>query len=277
MNRFIRPIGLCSIGILWCGNAMAQFPVVQFCEVTATGVFGTGEVFDGTASDTIAGGLSIDWMHNATGVSFETTATDPDPDGIECRLNGATTADLDGTGTATFNGMLNHSYSIAIEDNRPPPNSLVLVASITFHPTRRNEGTADFATPRTVVVPAEINVLAGGSGSGWTRLHLDDFTCRYRGTGVTYGFVRCTDPLDSGIVAGDSLDISHARLRIQQADRSFVVTVVEAEIGTGEPAAGRPDRYSIVVADPGGTIVYSFDDNVVDGDISIELLGNKFP
>jgi hypothetical protein len=279
MSRFIRLIGLSLIMYLWCSNAMADHGVIRYCDVTADVTFASGVVVDGVASDTESGGLTFDWMHNTPIYSFSTILTDPN--GIVCTINGTTSATFDGTNTATVNGTPGYSYAIVIDDNRGPPDSLVLLASITHTPTRRNEGTADFATPRTVVVPAEINVLVGGSGSGWTRLYLhrpfeDDITCHYRGTGLTYGFVRCTDPLDSGFVAGDSLDISHASLRIQQSDRDLGTTVVEAALGTGEHLPGStPDTYSILIADPAGTIIYDFAANVIDGDISIIFLGDK--
>ena len=270
MKRSVTFFGMNLIVLLWSGHTMASGSD-YFCEITASAEFATGDVLDGSASDINPGVETIDWMHDATGFSFETMAADAN--GIECRLNGATTADVIGTGIATVDGDPGYGYFIELEDNRPAPSgSIVLVASISFRPTDRTEGIAEFATPQPVVIPSELPVTAGGSGNGWTRLHLDDITCRYRGTGATYGFVRCTDPLDSGYVAGDTLAITNARLRIQQADRDLGTAVVEAEIAESIPAPGAPDFYSILIIDPSGAVFYDFSGAVEDGDIDIMLL-----
>ncbi len=276
MKQIIWLIGICSIVFLWSGNAMAA--TIHDCEVTASGVFSTGEMFDGNASD-ITAIHSIDWTHSATGLSFETIEADPDggiDDGIVCRDNGTVSASFQGTGLATVNGVSGYTYRIEIQDNRLAPDSVVLVASITHRPTRRNEGIADFVPARMIFVPSEINVTVGGSGTGKVKLHLDDITCRYNSTGTTYSFVRCTDPLGLVYVPGDSFLVNNARLRIQQADRSFDLTSVEVDIGSSVPAPGDPDTYHIIVAGPGG-FFYDFSSDVIDGDIAITLLGGSSP
>lgn len=272
MKRSIRFIGVFSMVFLWSGNAVAA--TVSDCDpVSGNGVFAGGVSFDGTASD-VDGIHMIDWMHTTDDFVFDALETNPDggiDDGLVCRRNGLISASFQGDGLGTVNGVPGFSYQIDIQDNRPAPDSLVLVASITRHPTRRNEGIADFTPPRTVVVPAEIDVVVGASGSGWLKLHLDAITCRYRGTGTTYGFVRCTDPLDSGYVAGDRIDTSHARLRIQQADRSFELTSVEADIGVLTPQPGLAYTYHLIISGPGG-FFYNFSTSVIDGDIAINLV-----
>lgn len=277
MKSYIGLISVCSIVFLWSGNAMAA--TISDCEVTASGVFFTGEMFDGNASD-ITTSHSIDWTHSATDFSFETIEANPDggiDDGIVCRRNGTISASFQGMGMATVNGVAGYSYQIDIQDNRPAPDSVVLVASITHRPTRRNEGIADFDPPRMIVVPSDINVTVGGSGTGKVKLHLDDITCRYSGTGTTYSFVRCTDPLGFVYGPGSSFPVRNARLRIQQADRSFDLTSVEVDIGSGVPAPGLPDTYHIIVASPDGSLFYNFSSSVIDGDIAITLLGGSSP
>jgi hypothetical protein len=274
MRQNIRLVGIFSIVFLWSGNVMAF--TISDCEVTASGVFSTGEMFDGNASDD-TGVQSIDWTHSVsiggTDFVFEIMAANPDGginDGIVCRKNGQVSAIFQGAGMATVNGVGGYSFQIDIADNRPAPDSVVLAASISRTPVRRIEGIANFDPPRLIVVPSEINVVVGGSGSGKIKLHLDDIICRYSGTGTTYAFVRCTDPLESAYVAGDSFAISNARLRIQQADRSFDLTSVEVDLGTG-PAPGTPDTYLLIISGPDG-FFYPFSGNVIDGDIEIILL-----
>jgi hypothetical protein len=229
---------------------------------------------DGTVSEDADGNSTIDWMHTADGLVFSALVANPDggtDDGVVCRDNGTISAKIQGTGLATVNDVPGFTYQIEMQDNRDAPDSLVLVASILRLPIRRNEGIADFSPPRTVVVPAEIDVVVGGSDSGWVKLHFDETTCRYRGTGTTYGFVHCTDPLDSGYVAGDRIDINHARLRIMQADKSFELTSVEADIGILDPAPGLPDTYHLIISEPGG-FFYNFNALVEDGDVDINLV-----
>ncbi len=270
MKQIIRLIGIFSIVFLWSGNVMAF--TISDCDVTASGVFPAGEMFDGNASDDV-GVQIIDWTHSdATGLLIEIMAANPDggiDDGIVCRQNGSVSAMFQGAGLATVNGVSGYDFRIDIEDNRPAPDRFVLAASISRTPVRRNEGIANFDPPRMIVVPSEINVVVGGSGSGKIKLHLDDIICRYSGTGATYAFVRCTG-LGSAYVPGDRFAISKARLRIQQADRSFDLTSVEVDIGTGEPAPGYPDTYQITIGGPGG-FFYTFYSHVIDGDVEIIL------
>jgi len=272
MKRLIGLIGVCSIIFLWSGNAVAV-PPIQDCTVTGAGFFVVGgEVFVGEASD-IAGVETINWVHTAAGIVF-TTMT-PDADGIECRLNGTVSADFLGTGTASVNGVPGHSYLIEIEDNRPAPDAVVLVASIAGPPTVRANDTRDFVSPLTVVIPPFLPVTEGDSGRGLAMLRLDAITCFYRGdetTSETYELTFCADPDGPHLMAGDMLDIIHAELRIMTDARSSELTVVEAEIASGGPVAGIPDTYSIVIGDLSGGILYSFAGAVEDGDIAITLL-----
>ena len=268
MKRFIGVIGVCSIIFLWSGNVVAV--TIQDCEVTAAGDFVTGEVFVGTASD-IAGVEMIDWLHTAPDILIETMVADPN--GIECRQNGTVSADFIGTGTATFNEVAGHSYIIVIEDNRPGSDPIVLDASISHRPVVRTKGIADFDPPQTVVIPPFLTVTAGDSGRGIAKLRLDDINCIFRGTGPTYLIQHCGDPADSGFMAGDNVDIGHAELVILTADRSFDLTTVQVDIGTGDPPVGIPDFYEIHIFGSDGTEIYSFNDVVEDGDIAITLLG----
>ena len=273
MRYIIRLTALLIIVFLTANTSWAVGTIFE-CEVTGWGEFPTGEMFEGTASD-MDGTETINWMHVAPGISFETLT--PDPDGIECRLNGTTSADFFGTGTATVNGEEDYSYFIEVEDNRPPPDIVKLTASLTrtrHRPAVRNDGVETFETPKTVIIPEEIDVLEGNSGRlGLVKLYLDGIKCIYRGTGPTYAFARC----DSGNIAGDSLDILQARLRIWWAYWRSPITVVKANIGTGATAPGAPDQYSILVADSSGGIVYNFTSIVEDGDIDITLLDPILP
>jgi len=278
MNRFIRTIGIFSIFVAWSGSVVAV--TIRECEVSGAGVFSTGQMFDGTYSDT--GGVEvIDWTHDAPGVSFVATEVGNDAevgDGVICRQNGRLTGTVLSSGTGTYNGMPGYSYYLYMEDNRGAPDSVPVVASIAYGPTNRNEGMVSFDAPKTVVIPTEIAVTVGGSGRGKTRLILDDdVTCTYLGAGTTYVFDRCTDRHGRGYVAGDSIDVSQIRLRIQQADRSFALTSVEVDFGTG-PLPGSPDSYELVVfTELGGVLtdVYRFTGNVIDGDIAVTLLGDS--
>jgi hypothetical protein len=88
--------------------------------------------------------------------------------------------------------------------------------------------------------------------------------------GSSYVFENCTDPYESGYTPGASLTVSEARLRLLSADPDHDTTIVRVDIGTGEPAPGMPDNYTIEIFDPVGTHYYTFTGDIVDGDISIE-------
>ena len=273
MKRIIGMAALCAVVFMCAGSAWGVSTVFE-CEVTGWANFATGEMFEGSASD-LDGVEMIDWIHNAAGISFEAT-DDPDPDGIECRLNGTISADFFGTGTATVNRVPGYSYFIEIEDNRGPPDIVMLTASITHRPTHRNDGIVNFESPRTVVIPTEIDVLTGGSGLlGSAFLFFDGIRCKYRGRGETYDFVRC----NSGYVAGDSIETTQAKLRIRWAAWRYPLTVVKTNIGTGTPAPGTADRYSILIAGPAPSeeIIYSFSGSVEDGDIEITMTDPILP
>ena len=81
MKRFIGLSGVCSIMFLWSGSAVAV-PTIRDCNITAAGAFVGGEVFVGNVSD-IGGVETIDWLHTAPDILFETTVADSG--GIECR------------------------------------------------------------------------------------------------------------------------------------------------------------------------------------------------
>lgn len=276
LNRFIKTAGIFLIIFAWSNSTIAA--TIQECEVSGGGIFPGGVMFDGAYSD-LDGIETIDWTHDELDASFVTTAVvknNPgdgfDFDGIVCRQNGRITGTVTSSGTGTFNGVPGYDYYLYMEDNRPAPDSVLVVASITYYPTDRNNGTVSFVAPRTVEIPAEIAVTVGGSGKGKTRLILDGIvTCTYRGTGTSYTFDRCSDPLDSGYLAGDNIDVSQIQLRIQQADREFSQTSVELDFGVG-PAPGTPDFYQLVVFF-GSEEEYRFGGSLVDGDIAVTLLG----
>ena len=242
----------------------------QPCDVTAYGSFPGGQSFYGSFIEDGLGDFRLDWRHSTPGFEFE--ASETDPDSVSCNINGEINADVIGAGTATVNGVPGYSYTIFLEDNRAAPDSLIVSASIVREPTRRTEGIAIFDPPRAVTIPAAIDVTYGASGPGWTKLHLDDVTCRYRGIGTSYAFQRCTGPDGSDYSAGDTLDVASVRLRIQSADNSFDMTSVAAELGTGAPAPGEPDVYTIEVFNPMGGSDYFFSGPVENGDITIALL-----
>ena len=121
----------------------------------------------------------------------------------------------------------------------------------------------------------ETHPCVGASGSGWTKLHLDGATCRYRGSGPSYVFQRCTGPSASDLVPGTILEVNNLKLRIQQADVTHEVTTVRVELGTTTPAPGEPDQYSISIFDPDGALVLGFAGPIEIGDISIMPLGPK--
>ena len=240
------------------------------CDVTAGGLFPAGESFSGSFLEDGMGDFSLDWRHSAPGFEFE--ASETNPDSTSCNINGEINADIVGAGTATVNGMPGYSYIIFLEDNRPAPDSLLVMASIVREPTRRSEGMIMFEPARAVMIPAAIDVTHGASGPGWTKLHLDDITCRYRGIGTSYAFQRCTGPGGNDYAAGDALFVSSVRLRIQSSDNAFDMTSVVAELGAGAPAPGEPDFYTIEVFEPMGASIYFFSGSVENGDVAITVL-----
>jgi hypothetical protein len=268
MNRFINTTIFFLFVIAWSGSVSA---IGEPCEVSVSAVLPGGEIADGTFSD-LAASKMIEWAHYAPGFLFEVTAPLVGDD-VGCSATPGVEGDVLLFGEATVNGVPGFGFLLELEDNREAPNLITLVASLSYYPTYRTDGVTNFVTPKSVTIPAAIPVRVGGSASGKTRLILDnDITCTYLGTGAMYVFDSCNDSLDSGYVAGDRLDVSHAVLRIQQADRSFAMTSVEAELSF-EIAPGAPDYYSLIVLDGDdivtGTVIYTLATDVVRGDVDI--------
>jgi hypothetical protein len=259
---------LIVIVILLVSNSIVASTNVP-CDVTASGMFPGGESFSGSAQDDGIVEL-FDWRHSAPGLEFEVTPADLTD--VTCNINGAINADFIGSYTATVNGVSGYSFLIYIEDNRGPPDSFILSASIERTPTRRSEGIATFDPPRTIMIPDEIPVTAGASSMGRVKLHLDDVICRYSGTGSSYVFENCTDPLESGYTPGTLLNVSDARLRLLSSSPDYDTTIISVDIGTGAPAPGTADVYFIEIFDPSDALFYSFSGNLEDGDIVIEPL-----
>lgn len=266
----MRKFPICAVVACAVLSGPAGAATMVPCEISAYGNVTGGVSFSGSLTDDGIDFL-FDWRHSAPGVEFETAAADPDT--ASCNIDPVSNnADILGTNTATFNGEPAYSYLIYVEDNRDAPDAVILTSSIVRAPTRRSDGVAMFDPARAVRIPADIAVTTGASAMGWTRLHLDDITCRYRGTGSTYAFERCSDPLDSGYAPGDIFAVESARLRIQNADPRFEMTSVEVNIGTGAPAPGAPDFYEISVYDQNGAVIYNYASDVILGDIAITPL-----
>lgn len=240
------------------------------CNVNASGFFAGGETFSGSFIEDGMGVFDLDWRHSAPSIEFE--ASETDPDSVSCNINSDINADVIGYGTAAVNGVSGYSYVLYLEDNRPAPQHLILSASIVRTPTRRTEGLAIFDPPQPVPIPASLEVTYGASGPGWTKLHLDDVTCRYRGAGISYTLERCTGPGASEYSAGDFINAANVRLRIQSADSAYEMTSVDAVIGYGDPAMGSPDYYAIEMFNPDNESIYAFSGTVENGDISINAL-----
>ena len=257
------------IGLLVLFLASGAFAATNVpCEVTGYGMYPGGESFSGSALD-LGADEAFDLQHSASGLEFEVTSANPSD--ISCNIDAVShNADFLGSSNATVNGVSGYSFLIYIEDNRGPPDTYLLTASIEHSPTRRSDGVAAFDPPREIVIPEEIPVTVGASGMGRIKLHLDDITCRYSGTGTAYVFENCTDPYESGYTPGTMLTITDARLRLLSADSNYDTTVVSVDIGTGATAPGEPDFYQIQVYDAAGAPFYTFSGDVFDGDISIE-------
>jgi hypothetical protein len=212
---------------------------------------------------------TIDFTYEATGVSFETILLDG-PDRVVCSGIGGVTADSLSYGTATLNGESGYGYLLETEDNR---EEYGLCASLTQSPRNRDDAVVVFSPPRMAVVPAILEVLSGGAGSGTARLVFDDIKCRYRGDGVNYVFDRCTGPGGRDILPGDNLSVSKARLRIQRSDNSYNSTSIRA---TPFGQYGAPDYFSLIIFSPGSThddveVVHTWASDVTCGDIDIDL------
>jgi hypothetical protein len=275
MKFLMKLVSACLVATIPFTSAFAEVFTLQYCEVSASGSMPeyTPAAFDGSFTDDGVDFL-FDWTHSYPGGEFE--AVTADPVNTYCRLNGLISAEAVGSGT--FNGLPGYYYSLRIEDNRAAPSRIVLSASITTSPTRRSEGVTTFGAPTPVIIPFEIPVTGGASGPGWTRLHLDEvITCRYRGMGSSYAFERCTGAGGSDYVAGDTVDVTTARLRIQTADHSYDLTTVEAELGLIADTLNAPDQYGISLFDPDGVLFYDASAPILDGDIAITLLGGKPP
>jgi hypothetical protein len=61
-----------------------------------------------------------------------------------------------------------------------------------------------------------------------------------------------------------------------QADKSFDLTSVEADIGVLTPQPGLADTYHLIISGPGG-FFYNFSTSVIDGDIAINLVPSPPP
>lgn len=273
-----------TMTIVVFGNARAE--TIIDCNVTANALFKTGEVVRGAASD-LMGTELLDWIHEAPGIAFETVEDPnggpegpPGDDGIVCRTNGRLSVTFRSEGTASFNGVPGHSYSIAINDDRNPEgdrhaNQIRLCSTLVQSPRTRNEGSSTFAMDRVVYVPETLPVVEGAAARGKARLSLGANKCSYRGTGATgdtgYLFERCNGPGGVSLIPGDTVVVSEVGLRIVSADRSVPVTSIQVDIGS-DPWTGPADSYLIHIADPARTIIYSFSANVECGDIAIDHL-----
>jgi hypothetical protein len=267
MKKIVRYM-LFMAALVLASNVWADGSVVD-CTVNGAGTFLSGDEFDGSArNENFAQPDAVqrlEWTHEAPGFSFETIGADS----VVCLQDGLLQAEFISTsGHGVVNGVPGFNFQIQMVDNRPPPSTIDLTASITHRPTRRNEGVINFSPARPVTIPAVIDVIVGGSGNGTVNLILDGVICKYRGTGATYDFDKC----NSGNIAGDVVSVAEARLKIKQADKDYPITSVAATISS-EPSPGNADSYFILVTDADFVDVYTFSDSLntaANGDIDID-------
>lgn len=271
MKRIVIGLALGVFAGLIGNGASALTPVIPDCEVRGSGVFPSGERFEGSAS-TVGTIYSIEWEHTGPGVEFRTDVVDA----VNCFLNGGIIAVLDGFGTGTLNGVPGYIYSIFAEDRRELLRPAVtLSASRTSPPTLFQDGEATFDPPRELTIPATVEVTGGLPGNGWTRLYIDDVRCDYQGNGTAYDFVRCPGRPDLG--PGATLAAANARLRVRtpgDGGDDEPVIAVRATLAPALYDSGAPDIYSLTVYDPFGNILYDFGVNMLDGqgDIDVNFL-----
>lgn len=250
------------------GAQAASTPTVHDCTVDGFGSMLTGEAFSGTAAS-IAGFDEAEWVHN--GSSPSAIESDGPATDVTCRLNGGVVAEI--TGPATVDGASGYTYFVQAVDNRPPTagSPIVLEATRPRH-GHGSDGTVSFSDPTTVQVPAQVDVVDGDAGHGWVWLKLDQAICFYRGNGGgAYDLTRCVGRGGHGLEAGDTLDVTRARLHIAGCGGGHDALTVRADIGLPVAPSGVPDVYTILVGDGSGTVIYSFSANVEDGDIAIVL------
>jgi hypothetical protein len=154
---------------------------------------------NGTAG--LPGGIDI--HGSITGVpSITGTWTNTDPAGsfvgtptaLTCRIDGATLADVSGTGT--YDGASGYTFSLHVQDRGVPgtptrspgtPTPETLTATRTYSPGTSTDATLAFALGATVPVPASLPVTTGNAGDEWASITFVDhdsgspLRCVYRG------------------------------------------------------------------------------------------------
>lgn len=243
-------------------------PVRIDCIINFDVIFATGEVFRGSGSD-IGEVEFVDLLLEEPDHTFEAVGdpgTSMDPNGLQCRDNGVITADIIGEGSALFDGEPGFSYSIEIEDNRPD-EPLTLGAVLIQKPRRFVEDAVTLEMPQAATIPATLPVLTGAAGSGLALLSLDRVRCRYRGVGADYAFEACAGPGGHGLLPGDILNVTEARLRLITAERAFPVTTARVQLGSRQ--FGDADILRLEVFNSDGVFVHGVSTAVEIGDVEI--------
>jgi hypothetical protein len=227
--------------------------VTGHCRVGGSGAVASGATFTGDVHD-VGGTPAGSWNHtDSSGVLVGT------PTSLVCRINGATLADV--TGSGSWNGTAGYTYNLHVQDrgnasspSRVPsaPVTETLVASRVYSPSEWNDGALSFADGALVAVPASLPVTEGNAGNQWARLTFVDHDtgeptrCSYRGgasranptsaadiaSGLSYEWARCETcaydasgecvwETDPTIVIGTTLDVDSMELHVQHGSSRF--------------------------------------------------------
>jgi hypothetical protein len=157
------------------------------------------------------------WTNSDATGSFVGTAQ-----ALTCRIDGATLADVNGSGT--YDGNPGYTFALHVQDRGVPgvptrspgtPTSETLTATRTYSPCASIDGSLSFSNGATVAVPATLPVTTGNAGDEWA-------------------FIRFVDH-DSGnplrcVYHGNATDDQHGRGAV--AGRGDAYVLVACEWGT---------------------------------------------
>ena len=145
-----------------------------------------------SASGSVVGavsGISGSWTNRDAAGAFVGA-----PSSITCHIDGATLADVSGTGT--YDGRPGYAFSLHVQDRGVPgtatrsPGVAIgesLTGTRTYHPGVSTDGTLAFAQGAMVAVPASLPVATGNAGDEWASITFVDhdsgspLRCLYRG------------------------------------------------------------------------------------------------
>ncbi len=280
------------------GEGSSRLFATEDCTLRGTGALAAGDAFGGEVVGTAVDGATGNWSHTSdSSIVLE-------PWWIMCRINGVFVADVGGS--AVVNGVRGYGFRMFVQDydyvsadapivettetgeNTGTTAIQSVSASRSYDPSGWEDGSIDTGEHAVVVIPSELPVTAGRAGDYWALVRFertdysDVVTCRYRGAGDSYEFVRCNGEFEGTpeVTANDYVDVTWMTLHVQNGDRRAGATTVSVDFNVTtfgepepepEPTPSTHDYYRLSVFED-ATRVFHREGELVSGDL--ELLQN---